>query len=177
MKKQHIKAALLFLLLVSSIFFPVQKAFADPCTIPNGPNLYQINRTSTQATLFFTPINDGIKSYTIAYGLKVDDEKYSITFNFGSSTGAVSYTINDLDPNFQYYFRVRANTSCTSSPWSAWVGDKHTPSSSSSQSSSVSAGVSSLPPPGSNTVMIGFLISLGLILSGLTLFKFSTSLS
>jgi len=173
---QHIQAALFFfLLLVSSIFFPVQKAFADPCTIPNGPNLYQINRTSKQATLFFTPINDGIKSYSIVYGLKVDDEKYSITFNYGSSTGAVSYTINDLDPNFQYFFRVRANTSCTFSPWSAWVGDKHT--SSSSQSSSVSAGVSGLPPPGSNAAMIAFLISLGLILSGLTLFKFSTSLS
>ncbi len=174
MKTQHIKAALFFfLLLASSIFFPVQKAFADPCTIPNGPNLYQINRTSKQATLFFTPINDGIKSYSIVYGLRVDDEKYGITFNSGSSTGAVSYTINDLDPNFQYYFRVRANTSCTSSPWSGWVGDKHVPSGKQPQEGAV-AGIAS---PGSNIAFIASIAGFGIMFLGLILFKFSSKLA
>src|SRR5437762_766685 len=97
------------------LFFPLTtKVYADgECTpITAGPSLYQIDRKVTQDTLYFTPINDQIQSYTIIYGLKPEDERYSITFNSGVSTGAVTYTVNDLTPGVEYFYKVSATTSC-----------------------------------------------------------------
>lgn len=117
------------LIFLASFFVFVPTAYADVCA-PNtsGPNLYQVTRTKTQATLSFTPLNDQIKSYTIIYGLTANDERYSVTFLYGRSPIGINYTINNLDPAFSYFFKIRANNTCgTYSPWSNWVGDNYLP--------------------------------------------------
>lgn len=157
-----------FLLLIATSFVFVQKTYADdPCApITDPPNLYQIKRTSTQATLFFTPIaNDQVQSYTILYGLKPEDERYSITINQGPSTGAITATINDLQKGVPYYFKVMGNTSCVSSPWSSWVGDTVV-----KKSSNTSPAV---PVTGAETLYLWSACSFLLILSGLGFFVFS----
>ncbi len=159
----------LFFAGASFVFVP--KSFADdPCTtITDPPNLYQINRTakSTQATLFFTPIaNDQVQSYTIMYGLQPEDERYSITINQGPSTGAISTTVNDLQPDVPYFFKVSGNTSCVNSPWSSWVGDTPVTKGSSTSAPAV-------PVTGVETLYLWGIGSLLMIMSGFGLFAFS----
>src|SRR6266403_4196217 len=126
---RDVKKLLFSLGLLSAItlfsFVPTSYA-SDPCdTITDPPLLYQIDRSPTKATLYFTPVgNDQVQNYTIIYGLKAEEERYSIIVPYGVSTGAITYTINDLLPGVQYFYKVNGNTACTSSPWSNWVGDK-----------------------------------------------------
>jgi hypothetical protein len=56
--------------------------------------------------------------YYIAYGLSPGSEQYGVTFPASPSTGAVTYTINDLNPNLTYYFKVRAGNICAPGGWS-----------------------------------------------------------
>ncbi|MDO8611030.1 MAG: ice-binding family protein [bacterium] len=84
----------------------------------NSPNLFQIDRTGSKATLYFTPVNDHLSYYYIAYGLSPGDDRYGVTFTAGLSKGVVSYTINDLNPNLTYYFKVRGGNGCTPGGWS-----------------------------------------------------------
>jgi|GEM_PF-5054424 len=139
----------------------------DPCSpISNGPLLYEIDRVPTQATLFFTPAgNDQIQTYDIIYGFKAEDERYSVTFNQGVSTGAISYKINDLLPGIQYFYKVRGNTPCTSSPWSSWEGDKAV----ATGSSTLTPGI---PVTGSETT-IAAMISFAALIGGIGIFAFA----
>lgn len=158
-----------FFILLIVILSP-HRVHAQACLpVTAGPNLYQIDRANTKATLYFTPINTQIVSYTIEYGLKEGESSYSITFGSGSSTGAISYTVNELDSSFQYYFRVRSNTTCTNSPWSAWVGDKHTPAVQ-TQVQGVSGAV---PAPGSELIWIVAVLGIGSIIGGTYLIRSS----
>lgn len=150
------------------IFAP--KTYADdPCTpLENPPLLYQINRTPNQATLFFSPIaTDQVQSYSIIYGYNSGDERFSITFDQGPTTGAISYTVNDLEPGMQYFYKVRGNTSCLQSPWSTWVGDK-------AVNSGSSISVSNVPVTGPETIYLWGALPLLMIISGVGLFAFST---
>lgn len=158
---------LLLPLLFVAVFPLVPKVFAaDPCDqITDPPLLYEIDRASSSATLFFTPLNDDqVQTYTIIYGLKPEDERYSLTVNQGVSTGAISYKINDLLPGVAYSYKVSGATTCTSSPWSSWVTDK-----------AVTKGIekiiptSALPVTGSETTIVAAL-SFAAILGGLSLF-------
>lgn len=139
------------------------KALADCTTITGAPNLYQIDRGSSKATLFFTPVNNGVSKYVITYGTAIGAEQNSVMFSYGTSTGAVSYTVNDLDPSLKYYFKVRATSDCSSGPWSAWVGDNITPTPT-SQAKSVATIVA-----GANDVRNIALISIPMIVVGLFL--------
>ena len=170
--KLQLRITLFFALFSVLSAFAVPKTFADDCVITDAPNLYQVNRSKTEATLFFTPINDNIQSYSIIYGFKPEDERFSTTFNLGASTGAVSYTIGDLDPKLGYYFEVRANTSCTSSPWSNWRGDKIALAAAAKASSQAAK-----LTPGANITLIGAIASLALIATGAFVFKFSSKLA
>jgi len=162
-KKYRAAYSMFFLMLLLCVF--TVKANADACDpINTAPVIYQINRSGTQATLFFTPINDQLVSYTIAYGFNAGDARYNITFNPGASTGAISYTTNSLQPNVQYFYEVRSNTTCTFSPWSSWIGDKG------GKNIAISTPKSSIPVTGSNTLLTGVMLSFGAALFGLFLF-------
>lgn len=183
MKGSKIGVIVSFFALLTTIFggFFLPQASAQVCTpLTSAPNLYEVSRTSTSATLYFTPINDQVTGYTIIYGLNPEDERYSTSFSYGSSEGAVSYTVGGLDPQQTYYFKVRANNSCgSSSPWSSWVGDSYTPSDTSlSAVGSESAvpttkpvGGIQIPVTGPETGLSAMALPLAGIIIGFLLFK------
>lgn len=84
----------------------------------NNPDLFQIDRAGSRATLYFTPVNDYLSYYYIAYGLSPGDERFGVSFQSGLSSGVVNYTINNLDPNTTYYFKVRGGNGCAPGGWS-----------------------------------------------------------
>ncbi len=157
---------LVFLFLLVSLHINTQ-VFAQGCEqIARAPNLYQVDRASTKATLYFTPVNTNSNGkYIIGYGTNQEVEQNSVTFSPGRSTGAIAYTINDLLPGSKYYFRVRAGNDCSTGPWSSWLGDNLTPTPTKSLT---------MPPTGSNTGALLAIIFLGIIMLGSTLFIVSS---
>lgn len=86
---------------------------------PNGwPDLFQINVSSTQATLYYTPINGDNSDYYISFSEKPDTFEHGTFTGQGRSTGVLSYTVNYLKPNTRYYFRVRGQNGCMPGQWS-----------------------------------------------------------
>lgn len=84
----------------------------------NSPDLFQIDRAGSKAVLYFTPANDYLSYYYVAYGLSPGDERFGVTFSSGLTSGVVTYTVNDLNPNTTYYFKVRGGNGCAPGPWS-----------------------------------------------------------
>lgn len=118
-----------FLLLFLSVFH--LSAFAqttdNSCsqeTPSSAPNLYQISVSSGSATLYFAQPNSIFTGYTISYGLTKEADSYSVSFDQGSIDGAVKYTVNDLYPKTNYYFKVRANNGCAAGPWSTTLSSR-----------------------------------------------------
>ncbi|MGI8419977.1 MAG: fibronectin type III domain-containing protein [Candidatus Levyibacteriota bacterium] len=112
----------LILVLVGTTIFLPQVALADDCAqITQAPNLYQATQSGSNARLYFTPVNEQTTGYTINYGLSSGDDRYSVDFANGDSTGAISYTVGGLDPTFHYFFRVRAKNACSTGPYGSWV--------------------------------------------------------
>ena len=68
--------------------------------------------------LHFTPVSNNLSYYYVAYGLSPGSEEYGVSFPAGLSTGAVTYTINSLNPNLTYYFKVRGGNGCAPGGWS-----------------------------------------------------------
>lgn len=160
----------------------VPQASAQVCAPLNSPpDLYQVSRIdSTSATLYFTPINDQVSGYTVFYGLTPEDQRYSTTFSYGTSTGAVTYTVGDLDPQQTYFFAVRANNSCgSSSQLSAWVSDNYTAGDMSissvgtgSASQTRAVGGAKIPVTGPETTALAVALPLAGVLLGLFLFAY-----
>ncbi len=147
------------------LHLPVQKAVAQGCTpITTAPNLYQIDRASSSATLYFTPISNAT-SYTTVYGLSVGDERYNTNINYGQSTGAISYVVQNLDPGLSYYFKIRANNSCSIGPFSGWVAD-----SPNATPYLALGGGGAVPVTGIELFVVPALLSFGVILFGFLLF-------
>lgn len=89
---------------------------------PNkSPNLFQIDTSKNSAKLFFSPVNNAVDNYYIAYGLSEGDERYGVKFDQGYYDGVLDYTINELAPNTKYYFKVRAGNGCATGNWSNWL--------------------------------------------------------
>lgn len=84
----------------------------------HAPHLFQIDTTKDSATLYFTPVNNAISYYFIAYGFESWDERFGVSFSQGRYDGVLSYTINHLSPNTKYYFKVRGGHGCMPGPWS-----------------------------------------------------------
>lgn len=168
----------ILLVFTIGLFFAPQ-TFAQACTpLTTAPDLYQIDKTGNQDKLYFSPAPGTVTSYTIIYGLSEGDERYSTTFNYGSSTGAITYTVENLDPKTTYYFKVRANNSCSSSQWSEWVADQKvttTPTALANTgggATTTGAPKGGIPATGSETVIAVIAGSALLILSGLFFFSF-----
>jgi hypothetical protein len=157
----------IFIVFLALSFFFVPKSYADdPCTpITTTPDIYEINRVGSEATLYFVPVSDQIQSYTLMYGLQPEDERYSITINQGASTGAISYTVNNLEPGVEYFYKIRGDTGCTSSPWSSWVGD---------QTTVRGASDSAIPETGSTIPLAMAVLPFFLMLGGFGIFALAT---
>lgn len=100
---------------------------ADTTSPPSGcsaiaplssPNLFSLIKTSDEATLYFTPVGGTVTGYQIAYGYSLNEDNFNVSTPTGAPIGALSYTINYLEPNKNYYFRVRAMNDCVPGPWS-----------------------------------------------------------
>jgi len=90
----------------------------------SAPNLFRIDRSQRSVKLYFAPAKDPVTYYYIAYGLKDGDERYGASFSQGHSGGVLTYTVNQLTPNRQYWFRIRAGNGCMPGPWSKWLSTK-----------------------------------------------------
>ena len=77
------------------------------------------------AQLFFTPVSDKITGYAVIYGFKKDDDRFGAIFDsINNNEGEQNFTVNNLDPQTTYYFKVTALNGCTSGPWSTWLPAK-----------------------------------------------------
>jgi hypothetical protein len=105
----------------SLIMFLPRTTLAQECSSETpafAPNLYQVNYSSTSATVYFAQPNTDFTGYVVSYGLTEGADAYSASFNMGKSDGAVTYTVSDLFPKTNYYFKVRAFNNCAYGPWS-----------------------------------------------------------
>lgn len=80
------------------------------------PDLFQIDSTTTQATLYFTPVKNANR-YAIAYGIGENTSQFGTEFNSNHSNGVLSHTINFLSPNTEYSFVVRGGNGCMPGKW------------------------------------------------------------
>jgi len=83
----------------------------------NAPSIFQINRYENSATLYINPGGKPYTSFMISYGINTETEQYSAKFDQSNPTGAVSYTINDLNSQTPYSFKVRAFNDCALGNW------------------------------------------------------------
>ena len=110
---------LLFFLFYVILSVPVVDAVRCGEEKPDhAPDLFQIDATKNSATLYFAPLASGVTHYTIAYGYARQQDMFSVSFPFSPYYGVISYTINYLEPNAKYYFRVRADNNCRHGYWS-----------------------------------------------------------
>ncbi len=85
---------------------------------PHVPDLFQIDVSNNKAIVYFTPLAREVTNYYIAYGYSSGDERFGTWTSLGPSTGVLSYTINMLDKNTAYYFKIRAQNGCMPGDWS-----------------------------------------------------------
>lgn len=76
------------------------------------PDLFQIDVTDNQATLYYTPVNNHNRDYFIAFSDQPNTFQHSTLTGQSNATGVLSFSINHLKPNTTYYFRVRAQNGC-----------------------------------------------------------------
>lgn len=81
------------------------------------PDLFQIDPTQETATLFFTPTLATDK-YVISYSTNSSAEEHAATVTLGSE-GVQQFTVQVLQPNTEYYFKVRGQFGCAPGDWSA----------------------------------------------------------
>ncbi len=116
---------------------------------PTGtPNLYQLNPTTNSVTLYFTPVGNA-DSYYIRYGYDASESQFATSFSESDQNGAVSYTVNDLQPNLTYYFSVRGGNGCATGNWSNTASIK-TNSSENTNSGAPTSYFSPTPSPDQN---------------------------
>lgn len=90
-----------------------------PPTAPNIFNALRLNGSSSNSVILtYTPVNDRTTGYTIMYGTNAGVDEFSVTYLQSPSTGALSYTINLLNPSQSYTFKIQARNACAAGPWS-----------------------------------------------------------
>lgn len=112
-----------FLILFFSIFVtPISLVNAQTCTypVPGKPDIFQIDTTGTTATLHVTPPADDVTAYSVTYGFSEGDEKFGANFPSAKSTGALTFTVENLTAQTTYFFKIQAVNNCAYGQWSAW---------------------------------------------------------
>lgn len=102
-----------------------QLAYSQPIPQPQQcgesltgvPEFFKIERDGTKATLFFTPILN-VSEYVVAYGDADSTDDYGATFNVGWTNGVQQYTVDKLDPNKKYSFKLAGKSGCALGTWS-----------------------------------------------------------
>lgn len=85
---------------------------------PTAPaDLYQINVTKSDATLYFTPAGKPYTRYIVQYG-ENRSMQHSANFEANDVTGALSADIHLLKSNTVYTFRVQPFNNCAPGAWS-----------------------------------------------------------
>jgi hypothetical protein len=107
-----------------SLALPENKAPVCTKSAPEAPTIFSIAANATQSTVNFIPSDVSITNYTISYGPSSDAEAFSVNFDYKSKVTPASYTINSLNANTVYYFKIRANNGCTPGAWSKTLGLK-----------------------------------------------------
>lgn len=88
--------------------------------IPPGsaPDLFQIDPTYDNATVYFSPSQDPYDKYMIAFSTQPHAEEHGVEFSYQDASGAIPYTLNYLASNTTYYVKVRAGNGCMPGKWS-----------------------------------------------------------
>lgn len=124
MKAKILAFGFINLLLLFWVFLSPSDSIAQTCTDAppaDAPNLYSVSMASSSATLYWVQPQSQFDGYVISYGLTSSADAYSTTFKMAKLDGAVTYTINDLFPQTNYFFKVLATNGCATGPWSNTV--------------------------------------------------------
>ena len=91
-------------------------------TAPQGTiDMFQINRNGASALLYFTPIRN-IRKYHVIYGLTEGDDRYGeLGQETENDTGVQSITIQNLNLQSSYWFKVVPVNGCATGIWSNWL--------------------------------------------------------
>jgi hypothetical protein len=124
MKLKILAFGFINLLLLFWVLLSPSTSFAQACTDTapsDAPNLYSVSMASSSATLYWVQPESQFDGYVISYGLTPGADAYTTTFEMGRSDGAVNYTVNELFPQTNYFFKVLATNGCAPGPWSNTV--------------------------------------------------------
>lgn len=77
-----------------------------------APDLFQIDTTNVNSTIYFAPVNGPVSHYQISYGFKGNEELYS------ANAQVSGFIIGSLSANTSYVFKIRAFNDCTPGAWS-----------------------------------------------------------
>ena len=84
----------------------------------HAPDLFQINTTSTTASLYFTSVSQQVSDYVIAFGYSSGDQRFGGAIGNNVREGVILYSVQSLSPNTTYYLKVRAQNGCMPGEWS-----------------------------------------------------------
>jgi len=87
----------------------------------SSPYVFEVDRIGGKATLYFAPVLGENSSYYIGYGRGNNTFEYGVEFPVHRSIGAVSFTIDHLNPLQAYSFIVRGGNGCATGTWSNTV--------------------------------------------------------
>jgi hypothetical protein len=104
---------------------PSNHSYCGEAAPVDAPYIFQVKRTRTTAKVYFKPSSGPVTYYFLAYGTKIGDESYGLSYSQGYSGGALSVEVKELSPNKNYYFHVRAGNGCMPGPWSNWYPNKN----------------------------------------------------
>lgn len=86
------------------------------------PDLFQIDVTASSAQIFFTPSLE-TNQYYISYSESDNAEGHGTLATLGSE-GVQNFTVESLQPNTTYYFKVRSQKDCAPGDWSGVITTK-----------------------------------------------------
>ena len=96
--------------------------------VPVGtPDLFQIDRQGTKATLYFTPVRDNTDRYHVVFGNVAGQELYggiAMQVDADRNNGVLALDIDNLQPGQQYSFKVAPVNDCAVGTWSNWLTAK-----------------------------------------------------
>lgn len=84
----------------------------------SAPDLFQIEMGDTRATVSYTPVLEADRYFLAFSSVNRNAEEHGVEYVPSHAKGVQSYTVNYLQPNTSYYFKVRAGNGCMPGPWS-----------------------------------------------------------